>query len=275
MKVSQPLAVSLPESGVFFAESVHAQDFRMTPRTDAFHKLVYVLRGRVRLSSDGPVRVAGTGALLLIPSRVRHELEDEMPSTLLLLCLSEPFLRGEPELAAWWAEWSVAARRKLQLTATARGPCEALWRRALLERSHGRPAGRAAIRAVALELLVQLARLPRQPAAEDASSRVLGIARAVRETFFDRWSLDEAAERAGMSRRQFTTQFRAVTGETFWEFLTTVRLEHAAQLLRKHEHSVAGVVFACGFGDVSQFYRLFRSRFGVTPGAYRGNENTG
>ena len=47
MKTSHPLSVTLPATGVLFAESVHTGDFHMTPRTDPFHKLLYVLRGRI------------------------------------------------------------------------------------------------------------------------------------------------------------------------------------------------------------------------------------
>ncbi|MFM8683622.1 MAG: helix-turn-helix domain-containing protein, partial [Chthoniobacterales bacterium] len=33
-------------------------------------------------------------------------------------------------------------------------------------------------------------------------------------------------------------------------------------------HSVAGVAFACGFGDLSHFYRVFKTRFGRPPGQW-------
>ncbi len=275
-KVSRPLAVTLPASGVYFAESVHAQDFRMTPRADAFHKLVYVLRGGVRYREGTRAGVmAAAGALVVVPARVRHVLEDEVPSTLLLLCVSEAFVRAEPEIGEWWRGWENASRRPIAIGGAARAPFEALWRRALLERSHPRPAGMAATRALALQVFVQLARLPRVAAVEDAASRVATVAREIDETFFERWTLDVAAERAGMSRRHFSAHFRVATGRTFWEHVTEVRLKHAAEMLRRGEHSVTGVIFACGFGDVSQFYRLFRVRYGVTPGQWVSRAESG
>ena len=33
---------------------------------------------------------------------------------------------------------------------------------------------------------------------------------------------------------------------------------------------VSDIVFACGFGDVSDFNRRFRARFGCSPTHYRG-----
>jgi hypothetical protein len=47
-----------------------------------------------------------------------------------------------------------------------------------------------------------------------------------------------------------------------------LRMEHAARLLRSGEHSVTGVIFSCGFTDVSHFYRTFRHRFGAAPGVW-------
>ncbi|MES2694609.1 MAG: AraC family transcriptional regulator [Verrucomicrobiota bacterium] len=276
MKTSRPVAVTLPASGVYFAESVHAQDFAMSVRADGYHKLIYVLRGRVRYREEKkPVATVAAGALLLVPARVRHAFEDEEPSTLLLLCLSDAFVREEEELAVLWRGWVGAGSRTIAIGAATRRALEGLWRRALLERSYPRAAGAAAERALALQVLVQVARQPKAKRVEDAASRVAAVAREVDETFFERWTLDGAAERAGMSRRHFSAQFRAAMGRTFWEHLTEVRLAHAAELLTRGGHSITGVIFACGFGDVSQFYRLFGARFGKAPKAWaeKGNAN--
>jgi transcriptional regulator GlxA family with amidase domain len=53
--------------------------------------------------------------------------------------------------------------------------------------------------------------------------------------------------------------------------LIDLRLTHAAELLKKGDHSVTGVVFSCGFGDISQFYRLFRTRFRLPPKQWADN----
>lgn len=265
MSVSRPLTVSLPASGVYFAESVHAQDFEMPPRADPYHKLLYVLRGKVRYrEANRSPEPAGAGTLVLVPARARHVIEDEAPSTLLLLCVAETFLRDEPGLLEVWRELA-GARRLIAVDGPQRHGLEACWRRALLERAHPRRASGAAARALALQVFVQIARLPAKRAAGDAASRVRAVARQVAETFFEAWTLDDAAARAGMSRRHFSGHFREATGRTFWEHLTEVRLAHAATLLQRGEHSVTGVIFACGFGDVSQFYRLFRARYGMPP----------
>jgi AraC-like DNA-binding protein len=52
---------------------------------------------------------------------------------------------------------------------------------------------------------------------------------------------------------------------TFWDYLNGRRLDHAAKLLRAGELSVTGVMFSCGFNDLSHFYRMFRQRHGLAP----------
>lgn len=266
MKTSQPLAIIMPAAGVVFAESAHAGDFQMPSRTDPFHKLLYVLRGGIRYTETGrKPETAGAGTLLVIPAGKEHQLRDDRPSTLLLLCLAPAFLRDEPELPVLWAELAGRAERRLALSRPTQLQVESAWRRALLEGVHRRPGAATLRRALAAQILVTLVRLPARQPSSDPLTRVAAVAREIEVTFYDEWNLDRAAVRAGVSRRHFSTLFRQVSNRTFWEHLTGLRLGHAAQLLRQGDHSVTGVVFSCGFGDVSQFYRLFRARYKLPP----------
>lgn len=267
MKVSRPIEVHLPEDGVLFAESVHSTGFHMAERADVFHKLVYVLAGRVSLrkgkSTASPA--CGAGTLFVIPSGTRHKIADVEPSTLLLLCLTEVFLETDPELRQLWRELARASAGPLLISRPQRLRLESLWRRAMLERAHPRVGGGVAVRSLAAQLLVLLARLPARESGDQTAERVAAVAREIDDTFYDEWSLDWAAARAGVSRRRFSELFRAQHKATFWEFLNRRRLDHAARLLQAGEHSVVGVMFSCGFNDLSHFYRLFRRRFGLAP----------
>lgn len=275
MKTSRPLAIQLPASGVVFAESAHAQDFLMPARTDPYHKLIYVLRGGVHYTEqERSPEPALAGSLLVVPAGNRHQLDDQQPSTLLLLCLSPGFLRSERELPALWQDLAGRDQRHLALSRPTQHHLESLWRRALLERIN-RPRGSLALtRALAIQVLVALARLPVRKPDTAPLARVAAVAREIQATFYDEWDLDRAAARAGVSRRHFSTLFRQTCGRTFWDHLMDLRLTHAAQLLRQGEHSVTGIIFSCGFGDVSQFYRLFRARHGQPPREWAANRRT-
>lgn len=273
MQVSRPLVVKVPPGGVLFAESVHAAEFRMAWRRDPFHKFVYILRGRVRFeaASGGEMERGVSGTVFAIPAGVRHRLVDEEPATLLLLCLGPGFVGAEEEGEGLWTAVAGTRGRAVVPDRNARSRLEANWRRALLEQARPRLGGGALVRALALQTLVQLARLPAAGGASGARERVRELVREVAETFDEAWTLERAAQRAGLSRRRLTALFREETGASFLNHLTDLRLRHAAELLRSGEHSILGAMFSCGFGDTSHFYRQFRGRFGVPPGEWRGS----
>ncbi len=265
MITSQPLEIEVPSAGVYFAESVHARDFEMRERSDPFHKLLFVQRGRVELHTyvgSRVVETAGAGrALLPIPAGVRHRVLDHESSVILLLGLGEAFLRRDADV---WEIW----QRLQHNSGGARlmeGAFAGWWRRAVLEQSLRGPGCDVSVRAIALQVLVAADRHVTRPRADSAVERVRSVRRSVEETFFEAWDIDRAAQRAGLARRQFTLRFKEVTGETFVAHLNGLRLAHVERLLRTGGHSVTGAAFSAGFEDLSHFYRLFRGKHGRPP----------
>lgn len=266
MKQSLPLEISMPASGVLFAESAHAGDFHMSPRTDPFHKILYVQRGTINYQeSGGRTETASVGTVIVVPAGIEHQIADEQPSTLFLLCCDRSHFVRDPELPDLWKILTGRNQRRLALSRPTRHQVESAWQRAMLEQVRQRIGSVTIARALAAQLLVTLVRLPALKISETPRSRVAAVAREMEVSFYEEWNQDRAAIRAGVSRRHFSMLFRKNCGRTFWEHLTDLRLTHAAQLLKNGEHSVTGAVFACGFGDVSQFYRLFRARYGLPP----------
>ncbi len=66
-------------------------------------------------------------------------------------------------------------------------------------------------------------------------------------------------------KREFSRHFHTSPGR----WLQARRLDHAAGLLKTSSDSVTGIVFECGFEDLSHFSRSFKARFGVSPAQYR------
>lgn len=266
MKLSRPLEINMPADGVLFAESAHAGDFEMSPRTDGFHKLLYVQRGAIcYVEKNGRLENASAGAVLVIPAGIEHHIADEQPSTLFLLCLDKAYFACDPELPALWKNLSSRGPRRIALSRPTQHQVESAWRRAMLEQVQHRLGSTTTVRFLAAQLMVTLVRLPVVKLSEVPMTRVAAVAREMEVSFYEEWNQDRAATRAGVSRRHFSMLFRKKCGRTFWEHLTDLRLTHAAQLLRRGDYSVTGAVFACGFGDISQFYRLFRQRYGLPP----------
>jgi len=82
-------------------------------------------------------------------------------------------------------------------------------------------------------------------------------------------SIDSLAERAAMSRRNFTRHFRQATGTSFKQWLLSQRLAHAQRMLESGDTSIEAVAMEAGFGTSLSLRQHFRSAFRTSPSAYR------
>ncbi len=82
-------------------------------------------------------------------------------------------------------------------------------------------------------------------------------------------AISELAAHAGLSSFHFARVFRHATGETPHQFVTRLRLEEAARLLRATDQTVLQIALAVGFENASHFSVQFKRGYGVTPLAYR------
>ena len=58
-------------------------------------------------------------------------------------------------------------------------------------------------------------------------------------------------------------------GMSLRQYLVTVRLERAKELLADNRLSITAVAHDVGFGDLPRFDKLFRRYTGLTPSAFR------
>ena len=131
-----------------------------------------------------------------------------------------------------------------------------------------------AIEGLATELLVFASRAARARPAS-APAWLLRTVERLHERFLDRPSLSELSEAAGVTPAHFCREFRRIYGVGVAEYVRRLRLDWAAQCLRREHDAVAAIAAAAGFSDQSHFTRRFRRHFGVTPAAFRrGNSAT-
>ena len=79
----------------------------------------------------------------------------------------------------------------------------------------------------------------------------------------------DMARAAGLSPAHFSREFRKTFGESPHAYLLTRRLERAASLLRRTDHSVADICVAVGLTSVGSFTTSFTRLYGKSPTAYR------
>ena len=78
-------------------------------------------------------------------------------------------------------------------------------------------------------------------------------------------SLSELAQQVGVSERTLQRGFRELFGTTAFQYLQTLRMERAEQLLRSREMRVSEVAHAIGYLHLGHFTQAFKRRFGITP----------
>ena len=77
------------------------------------------------------------------------------------------------------------------------------------------------------------------------------------------------AREARLSPFHFLRTFELLTGITPHQYLRRARLRNAATRIASSHAKILDVALDCGFGDVTNFNRAFRTEFGMSPRAFR------
>ena len=81
-------------------------------------------------------------------------------------------------------------------------------------------------------------------------------------------SVEQIANEVGLSRSHLHRKMKELTGESTSDFVRNVRLKRAAYLLEGGKHSIAEVMYACGFDSPPGFSTRFKNFYGVSPSEY-------
>lgn len=95
------------------------------------------------------------------------------------------------------------------------------------------------------------------------------INKLITENYGRKITLSEAASAVKMNPTAFCNAFKATTGLTFNNYLTTYRLQTAARLLTTTMLNISEIAYKIGFGDFAHFTRTFTHYYGMSPTQYR------
>jgi AraC-like DNA-binding protein len=82
------------------------------------------------------------------------------------------------------------------------------------------------------------------------------------------FSVEDLSRELGMSRVHLYKKLLALTGKSPLEFIRTIRLQQAAQLLEKSQLTVSEVAYKVGFNNPKYFTKYFKEEYRVLPSAY-------
>jgi signal transduction histidine kinase/DNA-binding response OmpR family regulator len=82
------------------------------------------------------------------------------------------------------------------------------------------------------------------------------------------FSVEKFSRELGMSRVHLYKKLLSLTGKSPIEFIRTIRLQRAAQLLEKSQLSVSEIAYQVGFNNPKYFSKYFKDEFNMLPSAY-------
>lgn len=256
-------------------------------------QLSYVMLGSCLHYTEGKEFVLTKGDLLSIPPSLEHKLTalDNQPVKLVQIdfmphCISEnlkdlsrmhdfvDFAYIEPFVS----EFNVvpklyfAAQQQLQL--------EHSIATLLSEWNQRQDNYRLAIKAELLKLLVLISREYLRQQTNTGSRQSVS---QHREAFFaalryldehceEELRLEDLAAMSHMAPSYFSSMMKLMTGQSYIEYLTTRRVEKAAELLRTTNLSITEISLQTGYNHPGHFAKMFKRLMGLTPGEFRRNQ---
>lgn len=82
-------------------------------------------------------------------------------------------------------------------------------------------------------------------------------------------SLDDLAHQVGLSRSRLCAGFRQIVGQTVFDYVTDLRMQHALAMLSLRDASITQIAHAVGFSHLSSFSVAVQRRFGTSPSKLR------
>lgn len=199
-------------------------------------------------SPGGTITVNGGGDLLLVGSR--FTVAGHQADMLLKMMPAIVHIRKDADQAA--LRWSVARMRE--------------------ELRDGRPGGDLIAQHLAHMMLVQALRLHLSEGTHEmgwfaalADCRLSAALLAIHTDPAKRWTLQELATHAGMSRSIFAHRFREATGETPMDYLTRWRMLLAGEQLQNSSQPISAIAPSLGYDSDSAFTNAFKRVMGCPP----------
>ncbi|WP_158606680.1 AraC family transcriptional regulator [Paenibacillus ginsengarvi] len=91
----------------------------------------------------------------------------------------------------------------------------------------------------------------------------------IEEHFAERLSITEISRIANMSASHFSRTFKSTVGLTFTDYLTSVRMNMAKQMLVAGKWTITEVAEKTGFCNIHYFGKVFKETTGLSPLQYK------
>ena len=95
----------------------------------------------------------------------------------------------------------------------------------------------------------------------------------IEENMYKTIKLEELASLCNLSPGYFSKVFKKETGKTVITYINEKKIEKAKKLLKKSKEPIINISLDLGFDDCGYFIRVFKKITGITPKAFREENN--
>ena len=82
-------------------------------------------------------------------------------------------------------------------------------------------------------------------------------------------SVKDVMGEVALSRRLLERRFKAVTGQTLYQYITDLKIKRFAELLLDTDEQVVGIALTLGENDTKSISRRFKQIYGCSPNEWR------
>ncbi|NLL78406.1 MAG: response regulator [Clostridiales bacterium] len=104
--------------------------------------------------------------------------------------------------------------------------------------------------------------------AQTENQYVAAAIRSIRESYAEKISIENIAEKQGISASYLSRKFKEITGHTFLDFLNKYRVQKAVQLLNEGQYKVYEISDRTGFSDYKHFCSVFKKYALMSPTSF-------
>ena len=222
--------------------------------------ICYVLRGGFTEYSRGEAADCGITTLKVMPAGEPHSnrFGDAETRGLRIEVDRDRFAEEPAIYRALEERWHTSGGRSAELA-----------HRMVAELTAADTAGPIAAEGLALELLVELARIGVPPREASAPAWLIAAEELIRQGYRTAVSVGEIAREVGVNAATLARGYRRHFGCAVGERIRALRVKQAARELTETVEPLSEIALRAGFYDQSHFTNVFRRTLGVTPSAYR------
>lgn len=112
----------------------------------------------------------------------------------------------------------------------------------------------------------------REAAKTNALPKTAGtILEYIRKNYADISGLSDIAEAVHISKQYLCQVFKKETGVTVSEYLNSIRISNACEMLRGGKYNITQIALLCGYNSSPYFCRVFKEIMRMTPKEYQKN----